>query len=89
MSGDYCDPRLQDFRIETWTDVEISQDLAATMLSLFLEMDHPTLGVFDADLFLDDLVNEEMSFCSPLLVNALLFYTSVRNGLERCLFDYR
>ncbi|KAK7227537.1 hypothetical protein V2G26_015540 [Clonostachys chloroleuca] len=73
----FCDPRLKDLRIARWTTVDIDDSLAAKCISLYLETDHPLLGHFDPDLFLDDLISEqeeEQRFCSPLLVNALLYW---------------
>lgn len=72
-----CDPRLADLEILRWTDVEIENDLAARCISLYLETDHPLLGPFDPDLFVEQLVSGENQFCSPLLVNALLYWACV------------
>ncbi|KIW32088.1 uncharacterized protein PV07_03660 [Cladophialophora immunda] len=70
------DPRLGGLNIEFWTNVSISNEFAAGAISLYLETDHPFLGLFDADLFVDSLVSCSLRFCSSLLVNALLSYTS-------------
>jgi hypothetical protein len=43
----------------------------------YLETDHPILGLFDADLFLDDLSTYSYIFCSEFLVNSLLFWSCV------------
>ncbi|KAK3933992.1 hypothetical protein QBC46DRAFT_325783 [Diplogelasinospora grovesii] len=75
-SGDlppvYCDERLRKLDISKWTRVSVSNDFAARAISLYLETDHPVLGLFDADLFLDNLVTVKLAFCSPLLTSALL-----------------
>ncbi|KAL1867156.1 hypothetical protein VTK73DRAFT_4318 [Phialemonium thermophilum] len=68
----YCDPRLANLTISRWTQVPITNDLAARIVSHYLETDHPLLGFFDADLFIRDLVSEGTYFCTGLLVNALL-----------------
>lgn len=78
----YCDPRLQAVRIDFWTNVEIDGDLATGLISLYLENDYPTTGLFDAGLFLDDLVNEGTTFCSPLLVNSILFWACVGHYID-------
>ena len=72
-----CDERLGHIVISTWTKVPVTNEFAARAISLYLETDHPLLGLFDADLFLDDLVSGQINFCSPLLVNALLCWACV------------
>lgn len=63
--------------IRDWTQVTISDQLAARVLSHYLVTDHPILALFDADLFLQDLVARQTDFCSPLLVNAVLCFACV------------
>ena len=70
---EYCDERLRHLDITPWTSVPVSNEFAADVISLFLETDHPIQGLFDADLFLNDLVNSLHRFCSRLLVSSLLF----------------
>lgn len=72
-----CDERLHQLDIRFWTQVEISNELAAQAISLYLETDHPLLGHFDPDLFLSDLIDKKNRFCSPVLVNSLLYWASV------------
>ncbi|KAK8869271.1 conidial development fluffy [Apiospora arundinis] len=71
----YADDRLHRLQIDYWTSVPISNEFAATVISIYLEVDHPFYGLFDADLFLTDLVNREITFCSPFLVSTLLSQT--------------
>lgn len=73
-----CDPRLEKVNIRHWTNVNISNDLAAKCISLYLTTDHPLLGHFDPELFVLHLTTEQHEFCSPLLVNSLLFWACVR-----------
>ncbi|OJJ47807.1 hypothetical protein ASPZODRAFT_141377 [Penicilliopsis zonata CBS 506.65] len=68
------DPRLRRLQISYWTNVSISNELAAEAISLFLQNEQPVLAFLDADLFVDDLVSGRLNFCSELLVNALLSY---------------
>ncbi|KJZ69189.1 hypothetical protein HIM_11422 [Hirsutella minnesotensis 3608] len=70
----YCDNRLSRLRIVNWTTVPVSNEFAAGAISLYLETDQPILGLFDADLFVQDLVEPRSRFCSSLLVNALLYW---------------
>ena len=73
----YLDDRLHQLRIGYWTKVPISDDFAASAISLYLEVDHPIFGWFDANIFLEDLVKHRQEFCSPFLVSSLLYYSCV------------
>ncbi|KAI0902526.1 hypothetical protein F4806DRAFT_490997 [Annulohypoxylon nitens] len=66
------DDRLKAVDFQNWTRVPITNELAATLISLYLELDHPWCSLFDADLFLKDCVEGKTHFCSSLLINALL-----------------
>lgn len=72
-----CDSRLQKLDLRRWTTVDIDNDVATRCISLYLETDHPLLGHFDPDLFVSDLVSSGDKYCSPLLVNALLYWACV------------
>jgi hypothetical protein len=74
---DYCDTRLLLLEISNWTRAPISNALAASLISLYLKIDHPTLGLFDGDLFLDDLILNQGRYCSPLLVTSILVWACV------------
>ncbi|RBR26517.1 uncharacterized protein FIESC28_00703 [Fusarium coffeatum] len=69
-----CDERLKKLNIEFWTSVPIPSDLAAKIISLYLETDHPLLGSFDPDLFLADLVDCRNNYCSEILVSAVMYW---------------
>ena len=68
----YCDPRLNRLDVEFWTKVAISNEFAASAISHFLETEHAIFGFFDADMFLSDLVDRRLTYCSPFLVSSLL-----------------
>lgn len=72
-----CDPRLKHINVLNWTEVPITNDLAARLISFYLTVDHPILGLFDADLFLGDLVAHKTDFCCPLLLSAVLCFACV------------
>jgi hypothetical protein len=76
-----CDPRLHDLEIRSWTGVKIDNATAARCISLYLETDHPLLGNFDPELFVPHLISGDTEYCSSLLVNALLYWASVWNGI--------
>ncbi|EXK23858.1 hypothetical protein FOMG_19388, partial [Fusarium oxysporum f. sp. melonis 26406] len=54
-----CDEQLEELDIGFWTAVPIPSDLAAKIISLYLKTDHPLLGTFDPDLFVNDLIKCE------------------------------
>jgi hypothetical protein len=57
--------------------VPIPADLAAKIILLYLETDHPLLGTFDPDLFVNDLINCETRFCSRFLLSAVMYWGCV------------
>ncbi|WQF77081.1 Putative zn(2)Cys(6) fungal-type DNA-binding domain-containing protein [Colletotrichum destructivum] len=69
-----CDERLRKLKIDFWTDVPVTDDFAARVISLYLTTDHPLLGIFDPHLFITDLVGQRQKYCSRLLVNALMYW---------------
>lgn len=73
------DPLLEDLRIKYWTTVDVSDDFAASVISMYLEHDHPILGLFDARLFVTDLIERKHEHCSSFLVASLLAFASVRS----------
>lgn len=76
-----CDERLEELNIGFWTSVPIASDLAAKVISLYLETDHPLLGPFDPTLFMEDLVQCRTKYCSKLLVSTIMYWSCV-SGLE-------
>jgi hypothetical protein len=74
----YCDARLEHLTVKYWTRIPIDDQLAARAISHFLETDHPVLGYFDADLFLHDLVNQCLRFCSSFLFSSVMALACVR-----------
>lgn len=73
------DPLLRKLKIDFWTTVAVTDGVAANAIALYLENDHPVLGLFDAELFLGDLTELRQDFCSSFLVTALLAFACVRN----------
>lgn len=76
-AGLYIDERLHNLHVSYWTNVPISDEFATSVLSFYLELDHPILGCFDADLFLIDLANHRLRFCSSFLFSSLMGYACV------------
>jgi hypothetical protein len=68
---------LEKLDIRFWTTVPIPSDLAAKVISLYLETDHPLLGTFDPGLFVNDLINCETRYCSPFLLSTIMYWGCV------------
>ncbi|KAG8362234.1 hypothetical protein FVEN_g208 [Fusarium venenatum] len=68
----YCDERLHRLRIGYWTGVAIQDEVAARVISHYLQSNHTIFGFFDPNLFIHDLVEHRHEYCSSFLVNALL-----------------
>ncbi|GKT83957.1 hypothetical protein Ct61P_01807 [Colletotrichum tofieldiae] len=66
------DERLHLVNITQWTPIPISKQLAINLISQYLENDYTIFPLFNADLFVRDLVDERHCFCSPFLVNSIL-----------------
>jgi hypothetical protein len=73
----FCDDRLYKLDIGYWSMVPIQNELAASLISFYIETDHSYLGFLDMDLFLEDLIHCRQHFCSSFLVSAMLYNASV------------
>lgn len=71
------DSRLTHTGISRWTTVQIGDVEARQLIGHYLDTDHPIIGLFDADLFLDSFSTYSDTFCSEFLVNCLLFWSCV------------
>lgn len=83
------DERLRHLDINNWSSVAVSSTLAANAISLYLTNEHPIEGFFDADLFLDDLIAGRTTYCSRLLVNAILACACVSAPPAASLFRFQ
>jgi len=71
------DPRLAGAKISHWTTVQIGDIHARRLIGNYLETDHSVIGLFDADLFLNDLSTYSHAFCSDFLVTCILYWSCV------------
>lgn len=71
--SEYFDSRLSTLEISFWTTVPITNTQASTAISCYLEVQHPIWGVFDASLFVKDLIGFGFQFCSPFMVSLAIF----------------
>ncbi|KAI3329588.1 hypothetical protein F4824DRAFT_481941 [Ustulina deusta] len=70
---EYFDERFQRLQVVFWTDIEVSNDFAARVISVYMKTDHPLLGLFDTNLFITDLVNQHTKYCSRFLFHAVMY----------------
>lgn len=82
--GDYCDARLKLLQLEFWTKVPIERQFAASVLSHHLRTYHPTFGCVDSNLFISDLVDHRLAFCSRFLVSAIFSFACVSVYSRSC-----
>ncbi|KAG6997118.1 hypothetical protein FocnCong_v015159 [Fusarium oxysporum f. sp. conglutinans] len=83
------DERLEELNISFWTSVAISSDVAAKIISLYMETDHPLLGIFEPDQFVDDLTSCRLRHCSPLLINAIMYWScQMYSGIDPSIKEY-
>ncbi|PYH90332.1 hypothetical protein BO71DRAFT_433961 [Aspergillus ellipticus CBS 707.79] len=68
------DHPLYQVPAQPWTDLTHDSDYVSRLISLYFTWIHPVQGWIDRDLFIRDMQsgNPDATFCSPLLVNALL-----------------
>ena len=72
------DPRFAEVTPSRWTDVLVDDDFCRMLLKLYFQYEHQFSGSFQKDLFLDDMISGSTTFCSKLLVNAILALACVR-----------
>lgn len=53
------------------------------LLKLYFQYEHQFLSFFHKDLFLDDMLSGSTTFCSELLVNAVLALACVRFDISK------
>lgn len=77
MATDSLESQFENLNISFWTTVSISNKDAAAIIIMYLNTDHPVMGLFDFDLFVNDLVNCQFNHCSSFLLTSLLAFASV------------
>ncbi|KAJ6255951.1 hypothetical protein Dda_9242 [Drechslerella dactyloides] len=55
-----------------WTTVTDNDELVSHPMSLYMTWDDPVWHLFDFDILIDAMKYEDLTYCSPLLVNATL-----------------
>jgi hypothetical protein len=66
------DSRLNEIVPSKWTSVNASDDIMRSLIRAYFLQEYDWFTFFHKDYFLDDMVTGSNTFCSPLLVNAVL-----------------
>ncbi|KAK2004234.1 hypothetical protein LX36DRAFT_596341 [Colletotrichum falcatum] len=69
--------RLLSVDIAQWTKVPITNEFSIKVLSLYFEVEHPLMPLFDVDFFLEGLLGNNQ-FCSCLLINTLFAWACLK-----------
>ncbi|KAG7404565.1 Nitrogen assimilation transcription factor nirA [Fusarium oxysporum f. sp. raphani] len=66
------DPRMDEIIPSKWTTVNADDDLMRTFIRAYFLYEYDWFTFFHKDYFLNDMLTGSNTFCSPLLVNAIL-----------------
>ncbi|KAF5596564.1 nitrate assimilation regulatory nirA [Fusarium pseudocircinatum] len=66
------DSRLDEIVPSKWTTVAVSDDTMKELIRAYLLQEYDWFAFFHKDYFLDDMISGSNTFCSSLLVNAIL-----------------
>ncbi|KAI8409295.1 hypothetical protein FOFC_09131 [Fusarium oxysporum] len=66
------DSRLDEIVPSKWTTVDVSDDTMKELIRFYFLQEYDWFMFFHKDYFLDDMINGSNTFCSSLLVNAVL-----------------
>ncbi|RKK91204.1 hypothetical protein BFJ68_g16257 [Fusarium oxysporum] len=66
------DSRMDEIIPSQWTTVNADDDLMRTLIRAYFLYEYDWFTFFHKDYFLDDMLAGSSTFCSPLLVNAIL-----------------
>lgn len=77
--GPLCDARLKLLKMDYWSKIPIDDGFASNVMSHFFTAHFPIFACFDADSFLDDLVQRKGNYCSAFLVSSVMSIACVRS----------
>jgi hypothetical protein len=66
------DSRLDEIVPSKWTTVGVGDDTMRELIRAYFLQEYDCFTFFHKDYFLDDMISESNTFCSSLLVNAIL-----------------
>ncbi|KAK2040168.1 hypothetical protein LZ31DRAFT_558122 [Colletotrichum somersetense] len=64
--------QLRNLTMSYWSRTPIDDEFTSNVLSHFFTAHYPIFACFDAQQFLDDLVERRLDYCSPFLVTSVL-----------------
>jgi hypothetical protein len=88
------DRPLYSVLAKLWTAVTDDDNMVSHLISLYFTWEHVFFVRMDRGLFLQDIITGRSTFCSPLLVNAMLAHATVSTFdilswlLTSCLFAF-
>lgn len=71
-----------------WTTVSDNPALISHLISLYFAWSHPFYNFIEKDLFLSDMIHSQKTYCSALLVNAVLTQACVSFSRHRHAFAH-
>lgn len=74
--------QLKELDISFWTEVGITNDAAVQAILLYLSSEHPIIGVFDADIWIEGLTAKNLRHCSHFLVSSMLCWACVSHSFK-------
>lgn len=81
-AAEIVEPRLSSVKPSQWTSVCTDDALMRQLLATFFRVEYLFNTPFQKDLFLEDMAARRTTFCSSLLVNAVMSYCCVRTPLH-------
>jgi hypothetical protein len=82
-AAELVEPLLADAKPSQWTSVSSNDRLMRNLIETYFFNEYPSSCLFHKDYFLEDLVSGSRSFCSSLLVNALLAKACVSEKMHQ------
>jgi len=87
----HIDTPIYNVPAKPWTSVSDNPALISHLISLYFAWSHPFYNFIEKDLFLSDMMHSQKTYCSALLVNAVLAQACVSSleTCQSCLFSNR
>lgn len=71
-AAELLDPLIDHLKPSEWTQVATDDHLMRTLIRAYILHEYPTFPVFHKDIFFQAMIDHDLRFCRPVLVNALL-----------------
>ncbi|KKO98434.1 hypothetical protein THAR02_09461 [Trichoderma harzianum] len=70
--AELLDPLIEHLKPSEWTQVATDDHFMRTLIRAYILHEYPTFPVFHKDIFFQAMIDHDLRFCRPVLVNALL-----------------